>query len=112
MGERGVPDLYPKAEESGFRRGGKLLRPPDLVEEWRGNGMGEESAATAILFHAIARLFTRVLRSPPDHQEGARDLNQQNPWLRNPEFATTEAGGIASVGMIRWGRNDCHLGPT
>jgi hypothetical protein len=30
MGERGVPDLYPEAEESGFRRGGKLLRPPDF----------------------------------------------------------------------------------
>jgi DNA-binding transcriptional LysR family regulator len=30
MGERGALTLYPKAEESRVRRGGKLLRPPDF----------------------------------------------------------------------------------
>ena len=108
-----VPRLYtPKPRKADSEGEESCYARPISVEEWRGNGMGEESAATAILFRAIARLFTRVLRSPPDHQEGARDLNLQNPWLRDPEFAAAEAGGIASVGMIRWGRNDCHLGPT
>jgi hypothetical protein len=80
-----VPRLYTlkprkadsEGEESCYAR-------PISVEEWRGNGMGEESAATVILFRAIAWLFTRVLRSLSDHQEDARYLNQQNPWLRNP----------------------------
>jgi hypothetical protein len=30
MGEQGAPALYLEAEESEFRRGGKLLRPPDF----------------------------------------------------------------------------------
>jgi hypothetical protein len=42
MGERGAPPLYPKAEDSGVRREGKLLRPPDFSGgvAWQRHGRG------------------------------------------------------------------------
>jgi hypothetical protein len=63
-----VPHLYtpkPRTVESEGKESCYAL--PILVEEWRGNAMGEESTATVILFCSIARLFTGVLRSPSDH---------------------------------------------